>query len=89
MKVIENVQSTVKPKEVEFDQFHVYVNTNIKEVPDEERPYGVFSTLYSYKVTEYEKDEFLSALSLGQVTINNKTSALEEMVLDMSTVVYY
>ena len=37
MKVVKNVQSTVKPHEVECDEKHVYVNSDIVEVPAEDR----------------------------------------------------
>lgn len=96
MKVTENVQSTVKPKEVEFDQNHVYVNSNVREVPEENRlaekeqleDGQTLVPMYSYTVTEYEKDEFLTALSLGQVNLNDRASAIEDMILEMSEVVY-
>ena len=96
MKVTENVQSTVKPKEVEFDKNHVYVNSNVHEVPEEDRlaekeqleDGQTLVPMYSYKVTEYEKDEFLLALSTGQVTLNDRATAIEDMILEMSEVVY-
>lgn len=93
MKTIKGVQSTVKPSALEFDEFHVYVYSDIKEVPEDERPVmegseGESPTLYSYNVTEYEKDEFLSALSQGQITLDNRATAIEDMILEMSEVVY-
>lgn len=97
MKVMENVQSTVKPlKEVEFDQNHVYLYANVVEVPEEDRLAETeqlaegqeLVPLYTYTVTEYEKDEFLSALSSGQVTLNDRATALEDALLEMSEVVY-
>lgn len=96
MKTMENVQSTVKPKEVEYDGNHVYVNTNVKEVPESERVAEKeqledgqeLVPLYSYTVQEYEKDEFLTALSAGQVTLNEIATAIEDMILEMSEVVY-
>lgn len=93
MKTIKGVQSTVKPNALEFDEFHVYVYSDIKEVPEDERPVvedseGESPTLYSYNVTEYEKDEFLSALSQGQITLDNRATAIEDMILEMSGVVY-
>lgn len=82
MKAIDNVQSTVKPKEVEFDSNHVYVNSNIREISDAKVP------MYSYTVTEYEKDEFLVALSDGQVTLGERATMLEDAILEMSEVIY-
>lgn len=86
----------MKPKEVEFDQNHVYVNSNVREVPEENRlaekeqleDGQTLVPMYSYTVTEYEKDEFLTALSLGQVNLNDRASAIEDMILEMSEVVY-
>ena len=96
MKVVKNVQSTVKPHEVEFDEKHVYGNSDIVEVPAEDRVAETeqleegqeLTPLYSYTVTEYEKDEFLSALSSGQLTLNDRATALEDAILEMSEVVY-
>lgn len=96
MRVTKNVQSTIVPKEVEFDEYHVYVNTNIVEIPEEERlaekeqleEGQALVPMYSFTVTEYEKDEFLSALSAGQVTLNDRATAIEDMILEMSEVVY-
>lgn len=64
MKVIKNVQSTVQPHEIEIDENHVYVNTNIHVVPEEELPIDETSegdkpTIYGYDVAEYGKDEYI------------------------------
>lgn len=62
MKVYDKVISTVKPNEVEFDNYHVYVNSNITEATEEDRE-GIEIdediTLYSYTTTEYNKDEYI------------------------------
>lgn len=96
MKVTENVLSTVKPSAVEFDNNHVYVHENIVEVPEEERTSEAeqleegqeLVPLYRYKTTEYEKDEFLQMLSTGQVALNTSVTNLEDMILELSGVVY-
>lgn len=95
MKVMENVQSTVMPPNsgIEYDQNHVYLYSDVKEVPESERPVGaeeqdVKVPLYSYTVKEYEKDEFLSALANGQVQLDTRATAMEDMILEMSEVVY-
>lgn len=88
--------STVKPKPVEFDTNHVYVHDNVVEVPEEERTAEIeqlqegqeLSPLFQYTTTEYDKDEFLSALSTGQLSLGNSISDLEEMILELSGVVY-
>lgn len=95
MKQIEKVQSTVRPSgRIGFDQNHVYVYSNVKEVPEEERTdldnreETEVPTLYEYSVEEYEKDEFLSALSTGQLDITDRQNILEEAILEMSEAVY-
>lgn len=103
MKVTEKVYSTVKPKSVEFDSNHVYVHENIVEVPDSERAAELeqleegqeLSPLYQYKTTEYDKDEFLQALSTGQVNLNGsmadleqRATDIEDMILELSGAVY-
>ena len=95
MKRLEKVQSTVQPKNVSFDQNHVYVNSNVRVVPDEERTDldmrkegEEVPALYEYTVEEYEKDEFLAALSSGQIDLNDRQTMLEEAILEMSETVY-
>ena len=103
MKVTEKVYSTVKPKSVEFDSNHVYVHENVVEVPEEERTSELehleegqeLSPLYQYKTTEYDKDEFLQALSTGQVNLNGsmadleqRAADIEDMILELSGTVY-
>lgn len=68
--------------------------SNVKEVPEEERTdldnreETEVPTLYEYSVEEYEKDEFLSALSTGQLDITDRQNILEEAILEMSEAVY-
>lgn len=96
MKKLEKVQSTVQPKSsVGFDQSHVYVYSNVRVVPDEERTDldmreegEEVPALYEYTVEEYEKDEFLAALSSGQIDLKDRQSMLEEAILEMSETVY-
>ena len=96
MTVVEKVQSNVKPNTVEFDEKHVYVHENIVEVPEEERASEIaqledgqeLDPLYQYKTTEYEKDEFLQMLSAGQITLSSDITDLQDMILELSGVVY-
>lgn len=44
--------------------------------------------LYEYTVEEYEKDEFLAALSSGQIDLHDRQNMLEEAILEMSETVY-
>ena len=81
---------------MEFDEKHVYVHENIVEVPEEERTSEIeqledgqeLTPLYQYKTTEYEKDEFLQMLSAGQITLSSDITDLQDMILELSGVVY-
>ena len=46
-------QSTVKPKPIEIDDYHVYINSNIIEINTDE-----FNG-YEYEQTIYTKDEYM------------------------------
>lgn len=92
----ENVRSTVKPQSMEFDNSHVYLNTNIKEVPESERQSEKdqleegqpLTPMYEYTVETYGKDEFLQALQSGQVTLDTRATNIEDALLEMSEMVY-
>ncbi len=96
MEIIEDVRSYDKPNNLEFNANYVYINEDISEVPQEERSTELegleegqeLSPLYKYKVTRYEKDEFLLMLSKGQVTLNNDVTDLQDMILELSGIVY-
>lgn len=96
MKKVENVRSTVQPKDMEFDDAHVYLNKDIHLVPDEERQGEAemleegqtLTPMYEYNVEEYEKDEFLEALQTGHVELSSRTTDIEDAILEMSEVVY-
>lgn len=67
------VQSTIKPKETEIDEYSVWVNEDVREitVADENGSH----TEYEYNQTQYSKDEYILMLSE-----NNKN--LENMLTD-------
>ena len=96
MTKVENVRSTVKPQSMEFDNSHVYLNTNIKEVPESERQSEKdqleeghpLTPMYEYTVETYGKDEFLQALQNGQVTLDTRATNIEDALLEMSEMVY-
>lgn len=81
---------------MEFDNSHVYLNTNIKEVPESERQSEkdqleegqALTPMYEYTVETYEKDEFLQALQDGQVTLDTRATSIEDALLEMSEMVY-
>ena len=96
MQVFEKVFSTVKPEKVTFDEKHVYVNEDISEVPEDEReaekemlPGGAeLPTLYQYKVTQYDKDEYIESTSQKQKALDQRATDIEDMILEISEVVY-
>lgn len=81
---------------MEFDNSHVYLNTNIKEVPGSERQSEKdqleegqsLTPMYEYTVETYGKDEFLQALQDGQVTLDTRATSIEDALLEMSEMVY-
>lgn len=88
MIVRKNVRSTVKKPEMYYDDHHVYLVKNQVEVKENE---GQDNEFIGYEVgeeIEYDKDEFLTALSTGQVSLNDRATAMEDMILEMSQVVY-
>ena len=79
MKTIKGVQSTVKPSALEFDDFHVYVNSNIHEVEEEnlpEREEGVSPTIYEFDVEEYTKDEYIQVQDAQLKQTNSLVTAM-------------
>lgn len=88
MIVRKNVRSTVKKSEMYYDDHHVYLVKNQVEVKENE---GQDNEFIGYEVgeeVEYDKDEFLTALSTGQVSLDTRATAMEDMILEMSQVVY-
>jgi len=86
---VKNVQSNVRPEQVTFDEKHVYVHENITEIEVENHDEEETTTkMYQYDTKEYEKDEFLAALSSGQVTLTSDVDDLTTAILEMSEVVY-
>lgn len=81
---------------MEFDNSHVYLNTDIKEVPESERQSEKdqleegqsLTPMYEYTVKTYEKDEFLQALQNGQVSLDTRATSIEDALLEMSEMVY-
>lgn len=81
---------------MEFDNSHVYLNTDIKEVPESERQSEKdqlekgqsLTPMYEYTVETYEKDEFLQALQNGQVSLDTRATSIEDALLEMSEMVY-
>ena len=88
MVVRKHVRSTFKKPDVYYDDHHVYLVKKQVEVRENE---GQDNEFIGYEVgeeVEYDKDEFLTALSTGQVSLDTRATAIEDMILEMSQVVY-
>ena len=86
MIVRKNIRSTVKKPEMYYDDHHVYLVKNQVEVKENE---GLENEFIGYEVgEETEYDEFLSALVSGQVSLNDRTTIVEDAILEMSEVIY-
>lgn len=67
------VRSTVKPDEVEIDEYSVWVNSNIKEI--EVQSEVEIHTEYEYNQVRYKKDEYIKL-------IDKRNSTLESQLTD-------
>lgn len=54
------VQSTVKPKEIEIDEYSVWINTDIHEISVEDKKGSHIE--YEYNQIQYSKDEYIKLL---------------------------
>lgn len=88
MIVRKNVRSTVEKPEMYYDDHHVYLVKNQTAITENEGQENEFIGYEVGEEIEYDKDEFLTALSLGQVSLDSRTTAMEDMILEMSEVVY-
>lgn len=64
------VRSTVKPDEVEIDEYSVWVNSNIKEieVQSEDESY----TEYEFNQVRYTKDEYIKMIDERNTTLESQ-----------------
>ena len=69
----EKVRSTVKPKNVEIDEYSAWVNTDIKEI--EVQSEDESHTEYEYNQVRYTKDEYIKL-------IDERNSTLEAQLTD-------
>ena len=79
-----NVRSTAETvQELEIDDYHVYVNSGIKEIHEEatdaEMEGGGFNGWEIAEQTIYDKDEYI-------LLISEKNTALEQQATDMQLV---
>lgn len=75
------VQSTIKPNEIEIDEYSVWVNKNVREitVPDENGTH----TEYEYNQTQYSKDEFIRLMSEQNKNLEDKLTDTQLALCDV------
>ncbi len=81
MTEYKNVQSGVKPKETEIDEYSVWVNENIREieVTDENGAH----TEYEYDQIQYSKDEYILLLSEENKNLENMLTDTQLALCDV------
>ena len=67
------IRSTVKPDEVEIDEYSVWVNSDIKEI--EVRSEDESHTEYEFQQVRYTKDEYIKL-------IDERNATLEAQITD-------
>ncbi len=75
------VQSTVKPKEIEIDEYSVWENTNISEitVTDENSEH----TEYEFSQTQYSKNEYIKFLQNNNKELEDKLTDTQLALCDV------
>ena len=81
MTEYQNVQSTIKPNEIEIDEFSVWVNKNISEitVTDENGSH----TEYEFNQTQYTKDEYIKLLNDNNKELEDKLTDTQLALCDV------
>lgn len=81
MTEYKKVQSTIKPMETEFDEYSVWVNSDIHEitVTDENGSH----TEYEYNQTQYSKDEYILLLSENNKNLEDKLTDTQLALCDV------
>ena len=88
MVVHKNVRSTVEKPKMYHDEYHVYV---VKGQHKVEENIGEENEFIGYEVAEelqYDKDEFIDELAAGNISLDTRATALEDMILELSEAVY-
>ena len=75
MKIYENVYATSRPLDIEVTENRVFLASEIEEV-DKEIEEGT-AHLFKFKITEYEKDEYIQLLAQN----NTDIAALQEELI--------
>lgn len=66
----EKVRSTVKPDEVEIDEYSVWINTNIKEIDVQLE--DEIHTEYEFNQVRYTKDEYIKMIDERNLTLESQ-----------------
>ena len=88
MIVRKNVRSTVQKPEMYYDDHHVYLVKNQKEVKENVGEENEFIGYEVEEEIEYEKDEYLELITNENIALNDRVTATEDMILEMSEAVY-
>ena len=75
------VQSTVKPKEIEIDEYSVWVNSDIHEITVEDKK-GTHIE-YEYNQIQYSKDEYIKLLSDNNKDLEDKLTDTQLALCDV------
>lgn len=75
------VQSTVKPKEIEIDEYSVWKNENISEITitDESGEH----TEYEFNQIQYTKDEYIKLMSEQNQNLENELTDTQIALCDV------
>lgn len=81
MTEYKKVQSTIKPMETEFDEYSVWVNSDIHEitVTDENGSH----TEYEYNQAQYSKDEYIKLMSEQNKALENELTDTQIALCDI------
>ena len=81
MKEYKNVRSTIKPKEIEIDEYSVWVNRDVKEitVTDENEAH----TEYEFNQKQYSKDEYIKLVDERNKALENELTDTQIALCDI------
>ena len=81
MTEYKNVQSTIKPKEIEIDEYSVWINENISEITatDENGKH----TEYKFNQKQYPKDEYIKLMSEQNKELENELTDTQLALCDI------
>lgn len=66
------VRSTVKPDEVEIDEYSVWINTNITEIQVQSENGSYTDIEYEYNQVRYTKDEYIKLIDERNTTLESQ-----------------